>query len=230
MESSLERYSDPAGHRKRLRARFMKAGRPALADYELLELLLTYVLPRVNIKPIAKALLHRFGSILDVFQQPNERLIEIKGVGQTTLTFIRVVQACLSRCMEMGVEQQKSISGPEDIFAFVRMHLGSRPNESIYALYLNEARQIVYHIEVATGTVNRVPFYPREVLKPALIHNATGIIIIHNHPEGQPVPSEHDLELTKILEDVAAPLGVKLIDHMVVTRKQAYSLKTGKLL
>jgi len=208
----------------------MKAARPALADYELLELLLTYVIPRVNTKPIAKALLHKFGSILDVLQQPNERLIEIKGVGQNTVTFIRLVHACLSRCMETGLEQQRSISGPEDIFAFVRMNLGSSPNESIYALYLNEARRIIYHGEVAAGTINRVPFYPREVLKPALVHNATGIIIIHNHPEGQPVPSENDLDLTRMLEEVAAPLGLKLIDHMIVTRKQAYSLKTGKLL
>ncbi len=208
----------------------MKSGRASLADYELLELLLTYAIPRVNTKPIAKALLDKFGSVVNVLQQPNERLAEIKGVGRSTVSFLRVVQACLIRCMEMGVEQQQFISGPEDIFAFVRMHLGSRTNECIYALYLNEARQIVHQVEVAAGTIDRAPFYPREMLKPALVCNATGMILVHNHPEGQPVPSDLDLEMTKKLEGIAALLGIRLVDHLIVTPQQAYSIKTGKLL
>lgn len=230
MKTPIEQYSDPGGHRKRLRERFMKSGRTALADYELLELLLTYPLPRVDTKPLAKALLHKFGSFVNVFQQPAERLTEIKGVGRNTVTFLRAVQACLTRCMQMEVEQQRSISGPEDIFAFVRMHLGSRTNECIYALYLNEARQIVHQAEVAAGTVARAPFYPREMLKPALLYNATGMILVHNHPEGQPVPSDRDLEMTRKLEELAALFDVKLLDHLIVTPQQAYSIKTGKLL
>ena len=132
--------------------------------------------------------------------------------------------------MEIQVENQRSISCPEDIFAFVRMHLGSRTVECIYALYLNQAQRIVHQTEVAAGTIDRTPFYPRELLKPALIYNATGMVLVHNHPEGQPVPSDLDLEMTKKIGDLAALFGIKLLDHLIVTQQQAYSIKTGKLL
>jgi len=228
--TTAEQYTNPAGHRERLRKRFLQAGRGALADYELLELLLTYAMLRVNTKPLAKALLHRFGTFVNVLQQPYERLMEIKGIGPKTATFIQVVQASLTRSMEADVEQQLSISGPEDIFAFVRLHLGPRSHECVYAFYLNNSRHVVHQAEVGMGTVDRTPLYPREILKPALVHNATGIILVHNHPEGQPVPSEHDLEMTTRLEEVAAHLGIRLLDHLIVTRLQAYSIKKGKLL
>lgn len=230
MKEPNEKYEDPAGHRNRLRERFLNAGRNALADYELLELLLTYAIPRVNTKPVAKALLHQFGTLLGVFQQSDERLMKISGVGRNVAVFLKVFHACLSRCMETEMEQQLSISGPEDIFAFVRLHLGPRTSERVYAIYLNEARRVVHHEEIASGTVNRAPLYPREMLKPALIHNATGIILVHNHPEGKPVPSEKDLETTKKMENLLAPFGIKLLDHMIVSQLQAYSIKTGRLL
>ena len=230
MKAPIDKYRDPAGHRKRLRDRFLRSGREGLPDYELLELLLTYTLPRINTKPIAKALLRKFGTIVNVFQQPNERLAEIQGIGSNTITFFRVFQDCLTRCMEVQVEKQRSISNPEDLSAFVRMHLGPRTVECIYVLYLNQAKRIVHQTEVATGTVDRTPFYPRELLKPALIYDATGMILVHNHPEGQPVPSDLDLEMTKKLEDLAALFNIKLVDHLIVTQEQAYSIKTGKLL
>lgn len=228
--SPVEQYNSSEGHRERLKKRFLKAGRNALADYELLELLLSYSIPRKDTKPVAKALLQKFENVLNVFQQPRNRLMEIKGVGPQTATFLHVVQACLTRSTETEVEQQLSISGPDDIFSFVRLHLGRRPEECLYVFYLNEARRIIHHTEVAAGTVDRAPFYPREILKPALVNNATAIILAHNHPEGQPVPSEKDLEMTRKLEGIAAPLGINLLDHMIVTRLQAYSIKTGKLL
>ena len=230
MKKQVEQYTSPAGHRKRLRERFFAAGRGALADYELLELLLTYSIPRKNTKPIAKALLHQFGSIINIFQQSDERLMTIKGIGPQTAAFLRVIHSFVTRCMETEVEQQPSISGPDDIFAFVRLHLGPRNKECLYALYLNKAHRVVHQTEIVEGTIDRAPLYPREVLKPALVHNATGIILVHNHPEGQPVPSDQDLEMTRKIEDIADPFGIKLLEHMIVTRLQAYSIKTGKLL
>jgi DNA repair protein RadC len=219
----------PAGHRKRLRDRFSKSGRKSLADYEMLELLLTYSIPRIDTKPIAKALLHRFGSLIGVLQQPVHRLMEVHGIGPQSATFLKVLHASLTRCMEIDVETQQSISGPEDIFAFIRLHLGPRDKECVYALYLDNANRVIHHAEVAVGTVNRTSIYPREMLKPALTHDATGVVIVHNHPEGRPVPSEHDLEMTKLIEETVSPFGIKLFDHMIVTGMQAYSLKTGKL-
>jgi DNA repair protein RadC len=230
MNKQPEQYTSPTGHRKRLRERFLSAGRGALADYELLELLLTYSIPRKNTKPVAKALLHQFGSIVNIFQQSDERLMTIEGIGPQTATFLKVIHSFVTRCMETELEQQPSISGPKDIFAFVRLHLGSRNKECLYALYLNKAQRVVYHTEIVEGTIDRAPLYPREILKPALTNNATGIILVHNHPEGQPVPSDQDFEMTRKLEDIAAPFGIKLLEHMIVTRLQAYSIKTGKLL
>ena len=230
MGGSIQKFNGPAGHRKRLRERFIEAGFNALADYELLELLLTYSIPRIDTKPAAKNLLNEFGSIINVFQQPNERLLKTEGIGPQSAVLIRVVQACLARAMEKAVDRKKTISKPEDIFSFIRLYLGQYFNECLYAFYLDDARRIVHQTEVAVGTIDRTPFYPREILKPALIYNATGLVLAHNHPEGLPVPSEADFEMTHKLENVAEPLGVTLLDHLIVTRLQVYSLKTGKLL
>ena len=230
MNKQIDKKIGPAGHRRRLRERFLTAGRKALADYELIELLLTYSIPRVDTKPATKGLLKRFKSIFHVLQQPRDRLLEIKGIGPETATFIRVIQACLTRATEAAVEHRETVSKPDDIFAFVRLHLGPGTTECLHALYLDNTRHVLHHQEVAMGTVDRLPLYPREVLKPALIHNATGLILVHNHPDGQPVPSETDIELTKQIEDLSGLFGIKLLDHMIVTKLQAYSIKTGKLL
>jgi DNA repair protein RadC len=165
-----------------------------------------------------------------VLQQPADQLLQTEGVGPASALFLQVIQACLTRCMESAVEDRPCINGPEDIFAFVRLHLGSRPNECAYALYLDHANRIVHHAQVASGTVDRTALYPREVLKPALIYNATGLVLVHNHPAGRPQPSQEDLDMTDMLEKVAAPFGIDLLDHLIVTRMQAYSIKTGKLL
>lgn len=230
MKKQISNEIGPTGHRRRLKERFLKAGRKALADYELIEMLLTYSRTRVDTKPIAKSLLQRYKSIFNVLQQSRERLLDIKGIGPETATLFHVVRACLTRAMESVVEHQEAVSGPEEIFNFARLHIGPCTTECLHAIYLDDARRVLHHQEVAMGTVNRLPLYPREVLKPALIHNATGLIIIHNHPDGQPVPSEHDLEMTRKLEDLSGLFGIKLLDHMIVTKLQAYSIKTGKLM
>lgn len=229
-EPNLMENLGPAGHRKRLRERFARSGRTGLADYELLELLLTYAIPRVDTKPMAKALLHQYGSILGVMQQPETHLLKVKGIGRQAVLFLKTIHGCLTRCMEIEIESRPVISGPEEIFAFVRLHLGVRETEYVYALYLDKARHIIHHCAVGEGTVDETGLYPREVLKPALVYNATGLVLVHNHPGGQPEPSEEDLEMTRGLEQLAAAMGIDLIDHLIVTRKQAYSIKTGILM
>ena len=218
------------GHRNRLRERFNKAGRESLADYEMLELLLTYSIPRKDTKKISKDLIDHFGSFAAVLDQPRKRLLEIKGIGPETATFLLAIRASMVRYFEQHAENADTISTPEDIAKFVKLHIGASPRECLLLLCLNDANKHVHHMIVVEGTVDRAPFYPREILKPELIHNATGLILAHNHPEGEPVPSETDLEMSKKLEDVAAPLGIKVLDHLIVTRLQAYSIKTGKLL
>ena len=113
---------------------------------------------------------------------------------------------------------------------FVRVHLGAKQRECLMALYLSDSNRLLHHSIITEGTVNRTALYPREILREGITYNATGVIIVHNHPDGQPVPSDRDLEMTRKLEGIAAPLGIRLLDHMIVTRLQAYSIKKGKLL
>jgi DNA repair protein RadC len=218
------------GHRERLRQRFLKGGRSALPDYELLELLLTYVIPRRDTKPIAKALLRRYRSFNSVLGQTKDRLEAVEGVGEQTSTFISVIHACIERHLEQKVERRRSISSPQEVMQFVRAQLGAKQRECLMALYLSDGKKLLHHGVITEGTVNRTPFYPREIIRQCLVHNATGVIIVHNHPEGEPVPSDQDIEMTKKLEQIATPLNIHILDHIIVTPLQAYSIKTGVLL
>lgn len=218
------------GHRERLRQRLLKSGRQAFGDYELLELLLTYAIPRRDTKPIAKRLLKRFGSFAAVFDRPRERLLEIEGVGPQTCTFLVAIREFMVRYLEQEVEYAKAISSPEDIAEFVRTHLGTAQRECLMILYLNDANRLAYHVIVSEGTVDRAPFYPREILKTAFLRDATGLIMVHNHPSGDPIPSENDHRITSRLEKLTAEFDIKVHDHLVVTPHKAFSLKTGRLL
>jgi len=218
------------GHRGRLRARLLKAGREAFADYELLELLLTYAIPRKDTKALAKGLVVRFGSFAAVLDQPRERLLEVEGIGPQTVTFLLAIRSAMARYFEQGVEQAETISSPEAVAEFVRMHVGANQRECLTILCLNDANRLVHHVTVIEGTVDRAPFYPREILKAALLHNATGLIIVHNHPSGDPVPSENDHNITHKLRDLAAEFSIRVHDHLIVTPRNAFSLTTGKLL
>lgn len=218
------------GHRGRLRERLLKAGRQGFADYELLELLLTYAIPRRDTKPIAKSLLKQFGSFAAVFDQPRERLQEVEGVGPQTTTFLFVIREFMVRYLEQEVEYAKAISSPEDIAEFVRTHLGTAQRECLMILYLNDANRLAHHVIVSEGTVDRAPFYPREILKTAFLRDATGLIMVHNHPSGDPIPSENDHKITRQLEKLASEFNIKVHDHLLVTPHKAFSLKTGRLL
>ncbi len=218
------------GHRSRLRARLLKAGREAFADYELLELLLAYAIPRKDTKALAKNLVERFGSFAAVLDQPRERLLEVKDVGPQTVTFLLAIRSAMARYFEQGVEHSETISSPDDVANFVRIHIGANQRECLMALCLNDANRLLHHVTVIEGTVDRAPFYPREILKAALLHNATGLIMVHNHPSGDPVPSENDHLITRKLRELAAEFGIKFHDHLIVTPRTAFSLATGKLL
>lgn len=218
------------GHRSRLRERLLKAGRQGFADYELLELLLTYAIPRKDTKLIAKSLLKRFGSFAAVFDQPRERLQEVEGVGPQVSTFLFAIREFMVRYLEQEVEYAEAISSPEDIADFVRTHLGAAQRECLMILYLNDANRLAHHVIVSEGTVDRTPFYPREILKTAFLRDSTSLIMVHNHPNGDPIPSENDHRITSRLEKLAAEFEIEVHDHLIVTPHKAFSLKTGRLL
>jgi DNA repair protein RadC len=215
------------GHRERLRARLLKVGREALEDYELLELLLAYAIPRKDTKPIAKRLIECFGSFAAVLDQSAVRLGKVEGIGPQAATLLVAIRSAMVRYYEQGVEQAEALAGPEDVAEFVRGRLGAEPREYLMILCLNDANRLVHHAVVIEGTVDRAPFYPREILKAALLHDATALILVHNHPSGDPTPSENDRRITRKLEALAAEFDIRVHDHLVVTPRKAFSLKKG---
>ena len=173
---------------------------------------------------------NNFGSFAAVLDQPKERLLQIEGIGPQTSVFLSAIRASLTRYLEQKVENVRTISKPEDVTEFLRVHLGANQRECLMILCLNDANRLVHHDTVIEGTVNRAPFYPREVIKTALMHNATGLIMVHNHPSGDPTPSENDHRITNMMDELGKEFNIKFHDHLIVTPRNAFSLKTGKLL
>jgi len=221
---------DVVGHRARLRARFLNGGPKAFADYELLELLLTFAIPRRDTKPIAKRLLRRFGTFASVLDQPAEALSAVQGIGPQSVTMMLAVRASMARYLEEQLNTAPALEAPEDIVAFARVKIGAKQREGVLVICLNDANRLLHHAVIAEGTVNRTTVHAREVLKLALTHDATRLVLIHNHPSGDPTPSDDDHQVTRRIERLAEALDIRLADHLIVTPRRAFSLKTGKLL
>ena len=216
------------GHRARLRERFLAGGPAALADYELLELLLQFAVSRKDTKPTARELLRRCGTLAGVFLQPRGETAAIPGLGPSSRLLLALVRAVMTRALAVELQSGCRISAPEDVADFVRLELGPQPRECVLAIFLNAGNELVHHDRLAEGTVNQAPVYPREVARLALLHGATGVILAHNHPGGQCVPSRDDPELTRTLGDVLAKLDVRLLDHLIVTPAAVYSITAGR--
>ena len=216
------------GHRARLRARFLAGGPAALADYELLELLLQFAVSRKDTKPTARELLRRRGTLAGVFLQPRGETTDIPGLGPASRLLLALVRAVMTRALAVELQSGCRISAPEDVADFVRLELGPQPRECVLAIFLNAGNELVHHDRLAEGTVNQAPVYPREVARLALLHGATGVILAHNHPGGQCAPSRDDLELTRTLGDALAKLDVRLLDHLIVTSGAVYSITAGR--
>jgi DNA repair protein RadC len=218
------------GHRERLRARFREAGNEALADYELLELVLFRAIPQRDVKPLAKALLHRFGSFAEVIAAPPARLREVPGVGETVVTELKVVHAAASRLLRGEVKGREVLSSWSAVLDYCRTVQGFAEKEEFRILFLDKRNKLIADEVQQTGTVDHTPIYPREVIKRALELSATAIILVHNHPSGDPTPSRADIEMTKAIVDVAKPLGIAVHDHIIVGRDGHASLKGLKLI
>lgn len=219
-----------SGHRYRLRERFLKSGRSAFADYELLEMILAYAIPRKDTKIIAKELISTFGTFASVFDQPVEKLQAVEGIGPSGAAFLLSIRAVLTRYLEQQAQRAKAISSPEDVADFVRLAIGANQRECLMLLCMNAANRLIHHEILVEGTVDQAPVYPREILKPALIHNATAMILVHNHPSGRAIPSEQDNNMTDRITTLASEFNIVLHDHLIVCPSQAFSIKTGRSL
>jgi DNA repair protein RadC len=218
------------GHRERLRDRFREAGADALSDYELLELLLFRAMPRRDVKPLAKALLQKFGSFAEVIAAPETRLVEVKGLGEAGITELKIVQAAASRFLRGAVAKRPALSSSASVLDYCRSAQAFADRELFRILFLDKRNQLIADEVQQTGTVDHTPVYPREVVKRALELSATAIILVHNHPSGDPTPSQADIAMTKQIMTVAGPLGIAVHDHLIVGKDGHISMKGLKLI
>jgi len=217
------------GHRERLRERFREAGTDALSDYELLELLLFRAQPRRDMKPIAKALLEKFGSFAEVISAPEKRLAEVDGIGEASITELKIVQAAASRLVRGQVKKRPVLSSWSAVLDYCRTAQAFADREQFRVLFLDKRNQLIVDELQQVGTVDHTPVYPREVVKRALELSATAMILVHNHPSGDPTPSRADIQMTQQIISVASPLGISVHDHIIVGKDGHASLKGLKL-
>ena len=218
------------GHRERLRARFREAGADAVDDYELLELVLFRAIPQRDVKPLAKQLIEKFGSFAETIAAPETRLKEIKGIGDTVITEIKIVHAAASRIAKGQVKARTVLSSWSAVLDYCRTMMAFAEKEQFRILFLDKRNQLIADELQQTGTVDHTPVYPREVVKRALELSATAIILVHNHPSGDPTPSRADIQMTLSIQDIAKSLGISVHDHIIVGKDGHASLKGLKLI
>jgi DNA repair protein RadC len=218
------------GHRQRLRERFRSAGAAALSDYELLEMVLFAAQPRRDMKPLAKALLKRFGSFAEVIHAPETLLREAEGVGDACIDQLKLIAAAATRVTRGELKQRTLLSSWNEVIDYCRTSMAFADKEQFRILFLDKRNQLISDEVQQTGTVDHTPVYPREVIKRALELSATAIILVHNHPSGDPTPSQADVRMTKAIVDIAGPLGIAVHDHIIVGRGGHASLRGMKLM
>jgi DNA repair protein RadC len=218
------------GHRERLRERFYGAGPDALSDYELLEMALFPALPRRDTKPLAKALLKKFGSFAEVIHAPEARLREVDGIGDASVTQLKLMAAAASRIAKGEIRRSVALSSWNDVIGYCRTGMAFADKEQFRILFLDKRNQLISDEVQQTGTVDHTPVYPREVIKRALELSATALILVHNHPSGDPTPSQADIHMTKAIVDIANPLGISVHDHIIVGKNGHASLKGLRLI
>jgi len=212
-------------HRTRLRARFLSGGAAALPDYEMLELVLFRAIPRADVKPLAHRLLERFHDFNGVLAAPAARLSEVEGVGEAVICELKIIEAAAQRLARARVIQRPVISSWDALLDYCHTTMAHRDIEGFRVLYLDRKNVLIADEEQARGTVDHVPVYPREVIKRALELNACALILVHNHPSGDPTPSEADITMTLKIRDGAEVLGLVLHDHLVIGRAREASFR-----
>jgi DNA repair protein RadC len=218
------------GHRERLRSRFMTAGAEALLDYELLELALFRALPRQDTKPLAKQLIDKFGSFAEVLAADPERLKEIKGVGDAVVTELKIIEAASLRLLRSSVIKRPVLQSWTQLIDYCHASMAYSAKEAFRVLFLDKKNLLIADEVQQEGTVDHTPVYPREVIKRALELSACAIVLVHNHPSGDPTPSRADIEMTQRIVEAADKLGIKVHDHVIIGRSGHASFRGLHLL
>jgi DNA repair protein RadC len=227
MTDTAENISQPhyLGHRERLRERFRKGGADALGEYELLELILFRAMPRRDVKPLAKALIARFGSFAEVVSARPERLAEIDGLGEAAIVELKIVEAAAKRLAKSAIEKRLALSSFSAVVDYCRTAMAFLDHEEFRVLFLDKKNCLIADEVQGIGTVDHAPVYPREIMRRALELSASAIILVHNHPSGDPQPSAEDIHLTHQIIAVGKPLKVAVHDHLIIGKHGHVSLK-----
>jgi DNA repair protein RadC len=218
------------GHRERLRTRFLEAGAAALADYELLELILFRSIPRIDVKPLAKELIKRFGSFAEAIAADPNRLEEVDGMRASAIVEFKIVEAAAQRFAKGAVKKRLPMGSWSEVVDYCRTSMAFENREIFRILFLDKKNGLIADEVQGAGTVDHTPVYPREVIRRALELSATAIVLVHNHPSGDPSPSTQDVAMTREIMAIAKPLGVAVHDHIIVGRDGHASLKGLRLI
>lgn len=232
MSAVVKKITDApnAGHRERLRDRFLGSGADALADHELLELLLFYAIPRRDTKPLAKTLLQSFGSLSGVLSARTDDLAAVSGLSENSAAMLKAIHAAATRMGRAQVMKQPVLSNWEQLLAYCHVAMAHEKTEHLRILFLDKKNKLIADEVHQTGTVDHTPAYPREIIKRALNLGASAIILVHNHPSGDPTPSRADMQLTDTVSEVAALMGITLHDHIIIAKSAHYSFRAEGLI
>lgn len=217
-------------HRKRLRERFLTGGADAVPEYEMLELILFRAIPRQDVKPLARALIEHFGDFNRVLAAPLTSLRKVKGVGDAVALELKIVEAAAHRLARSKVMQKHVISSWQALLDYCHTVMAHRDTEQFRVLFLDTKNVLIADEEQAKGTVDHVPVYPREVVKRALELNAASILLVHNHPSGDPTPSQSDIDMTAQIINAANALAITVHDHLIIGKNTQLSFRAEGLL
>ena len=226
---SVKQPSYIRDHRKRLRERFLEGGAGALPDYELLELVLFRAIPRRDVKPLARSLLDIFGDFNGVVSAPRARLAEVPGIGEAVICELKIIEAAAHRLARARVLRKQVISSWDALLDYCHTSMAHRETEQFRILFLDRKNILIADEEQARGTIDHVPVYPREVIKRALELNAAALILVHNHPSGDPTPSESDITVTNQIHDACQTMNIVLHDHLIIGRSAELSFRSEGL-
>lgn len=227
MSSSKPHYQ---GHRKRLRDRFLSGGEKAVADYELLEILLFGASPRKDVKPLAKALLQRFATLKGVLTASPQELLRIEGMGESALSLIKTAEILAYKTLKEDIQDKPIIDNWRKLIHYCQATMSHLRKEQLLLLFLDRRNRLMHEEVHQKGTIDQVPVYAREVVSRALELGAAALILVHNHPSGDPSPSQADIDITQRVQESAKAVGILLHDHIIIGKNAHISFKAEKLL
>ena len=215
------------GHRERLRKKFLNGGINSFLPHEILELILTYSIPRKDTKTLAWTLIKKFGSLSGVLDAKEEDLKQVKGIGPSTIVLLNLMRSVMRNYSLEKIKDRKEISTPENLLDFCKASLQGQKEEAFEVIFLTIRNTVIAVERLCQGTLDKAIISPRKILEKAFFYNASGLIFIHNHPSGEPGPSQEDKNITETLTRITSPLGIMVLDHIIVGRGKVYSMKTG---